>query len=51
MARKGARNPAKAAAVANGVLRECLADGGDQKTCEAKAIRIGLYQSNQGEKK
>jgi len=48
MAKKGARRAAKAAAVANAVLRECLADGGDRKHCEGKAIRLGLYQSNKG---
>lgn len=30
----------KWAKVANSVLKECLDDGGSQKTCEAKAIRI-----------
>lgn len=40
---KKANTPAKQkqwSDTANGVLKKCLADGGDQKTCEASAIRV-----------
>jgi len=46
MKAKGARNPAKAARVANAVYRVCLAGGGSDKTCAPKAIRIALSQTN-----
>jgi hypothetical protein len=47
MRRKGARQPAVAAKVANQRRRRCLAKGGTEKACDVSAIRIGLHASNQ----
>uniref|UniRef100_A0A6H1ZGW8 Uncharacterized protein n=1 Tax=viral metagenome TaxID=1070528 RepID=A0A6H1ZGW8_9ZZZZ len=48
MKAKGAKRPELAARVANAVRGKCIAAGGDEKTCDGRAIRIALAQSNRG---
>ena len=49
MTKKGAKDGAKAARIANDVLAKCRAAGGTD--CEASAIRIALSVVNRGREK
>ncbi len=44
MTAKGAKDGAKAASIANAILKQCLADGG--KNCERIAIATALARVN-----
>ena len=46
MARKGAKQPAKAAGLANSYRAYCLKKGGSEKVCDARAIRFALGRTN-----
>lgn len=46
MRKKGARDPARAAAIANETLARCLRRGGKQKVCEVRAIIRALFIVN-----
>lgn len=48
MTAKGAKDGAKAARIANAVLKRCRAKGG--KDCEGMAIRIALGRTNHPQK-
>lgn len=51
MTAKGAKDGAKAARIANAVLRRCLEAAStdrQRKNCEASAIRIALARTNRG---
>ena len=46
MERKGAKQPAKAAGIANAVRADCLAKGRDESYCDEFAIRVALAKVN-----
>jgi len=48
MVKKGAKDGAKAAKIANAILKSCTADGG--KDCERIAIATALARVNKGKR-
>ena len=47
MKRKGAQNPARAAAIANAIRESCIQRGGDPSECDVLAIRTALARTNE----